>query len=152
MPPREDKTPRSALERALWVLRDALQRWEFTEGYAAAIMRARLGALYTPGMPFDYMASMLKAEGVRQITYTVISRGRARARAVAENNGFPLPAEPHASAATLRHTTVPEVTQGELDRAQEWLETEELIYCDRDILAGTRWAITAKGRTRAANF
>ncbi len=54
--------------------------------------------------------------------------------------------------ATLRHTMVPEVTQGELDRAQEWLETEDLIYCHRDTFLGTSWCITATGRARAANF
>ncbi len=54
--------------------------------------------------------------------------------------------------ATVRFAQAPEYTQGELDRAQEWLETEELVYCHRDVLAGTSWAITPKGRARAAKL
>ncbi len=101
LPPREDRTPKDSLARSLWVLRDALARWEFTEGYAAAIMRGRLGPLAEDNMPLTHLAKLLGAEGVLQVTYTIISRGRERTRRIAEAGGWDLPAEPHTSASTL---------------------------------------------------
>ncbi len=101
MPLRADRTPRTALERALGVLRDALARWELPESYAAAIMRDRLGPLGTGRMPLSHMAAQLGPEGVRQVTYTIITRGRQRVARMAAAGGWDMPAEPHASATTL---------------------------------------------------
>lgn len=98
VPAREDKTPKNALERAMWVLRDALKRFEFSDNYAAAIASDRLRMSFL--IDLDAAAELLGAEGIRQVTYTVINRGRAAARKVAATYSIAEGVEYH-TAATL---------------------------------------------------
>lgn len=94
-----DRTPRSDWHRSLALLRDAMERYELPESYAAAIIRARFG--YSSEMSFTDLTVRLTPEELRQVMYTIINRGRARIRREAAALDLPMPTEPHASASTL---------------------------------------------------
>lgn len=97
--PIADRTPRSEWDKALYLLNDALARYDLPVSYAAAIIRARCG--YGEELSFSALTARLSPEELRQVTYTVINRGRARVRREAAALDLPLPTEPHASPSTL---------------------------------------------------
>lgn len=94
-----DNTPRNALERAKWVLNDAVARFEIPAAYVAHLANARLG--HRSPISLVLACEQLGAEGVRQLTYTVINRGRAMMRKTEAELGLPMAREVHASASTL---------------------------------------------------
>lgn len=99
MPRKEDKTPRSALERAKWVLNDAVARFEIPAAYVTHLASARLG--HRSPISLVLACEQLGAEGVRQLTYTVINRGRAMVRKTEAEHHLPPSAEYHTNASTL---------------------------------------------------
>lgn len=94
-----DRTPKTPWQKELAMLKDALARFELLEEYAAAIIRSRFG--FSADLSFDDLALRLSPEELRQISYTIINRGRAKNRKLAEQTGSPLPFEPHMSIHTL---------------------------------------------------
>lgn len=94
-----DRTPKTQLEREVYLLREEMQRFELTEGYVLPIMLDRLG-LKMP-MPFDSLCLQLGAEGVRQVKFTVRKRGLQHKRELEARLELPPATIPHASAATL---------------------------------------------------
>lgn len=98
---KEDNTPKSAHERALWVLRDSMQRWEISESYAATIIMARLGLVALTQPTLAELATRCSAEDLRQVNYTIINRGRSRMRKVTAAHNLPPVKEVHTSPATM---------------------------------------------------
>ena len=74
--PLADHTPQDHLARAIWTLREALRRFELAESYACAILRDR-GAI---GPDLDTLCHSAGPQTVRQVTYTITNRGRAKLR------------------------------------------------------------------------
>lgn len=97
MRPLADHTPQDHLARAIWTLREALHRFELAEAYACAILRDR-GAI---GPDLDTLCHSAGPQTVRQITYTIINRGRAKLRKQEQALNLPFTEEPHTSHATL---------------------------------------------------
>lgn len=82
-----DRTPKNELEREVYLLREEMQRFELTESYVVSLMMDRL-SLRCP-MPFDSLCYQLGAEGVRQVKFTVINRGRQKLREAEEEHDLP---------------------------------------------------------------
>lgn len=87
MPEMENRTPRTQLEREVYLLRKEMDLYEFSEGYVLPIMLARLGQAMP--QPFDTLCLQLGAEGVKQVKYTVINRGRRKLRETEERFDLP---------------------------------------------------------------
>lgn len=96
--PIADRTPRSDLARELYLLRDEISRHGLTDAYAETIMRARLGVT---GGTLDSLAHQLGPEGVRQVKFTIINRGRAKTRRLEKLHHLDPVTEPHTSSHTL---------------------------------------------------
>lgn len=92
----EDRTPRNRLEREVYLLREEMQRYEFTEGYVLPIMLDRLH-LAMP-QPFDTLCLQLGAEGVQQVKFTIITRGRQKLRELEQQHDLPTAVEYHTPA------------------------------------------------------
>lgn len=91
-----DRTPHNQLEREVHLLRQEMQRYEFTEGYVLPIMMDRL-RLSMP-MPFDSLCLQLGATGVQQVKFTIINRGRQKLRALEAAHDLPPAVEYHTPA------------------------------------------------------
>lgn len=96
--PIADRTVRTPRDKEQLILQDALARFELPPAYAAAIIRDRFAL---PDLPLPQLLDHLTAEDIRTITYTIINRGRARNRKLAEQTDTPIPTEPHTSATTI---------------------------------------------------
>ncbi len=128
MPRKEDKTPRSALERAKWVLNDAVARYEIPAAYVAHLANARLG--HKSPVSLVLACEQLGAEGVRQLTYTVVNRGRAMMRKTEAEHGLPASVEYHTDASTLPPSRLAAHFNCELAKPNEELgmRNEELNF------------------------
>ena len=96
--PLTDRTPQTPWQKELAMLQDALARFELREEYAAAIIRSRFG--YGDNLTFADLTLRLTPEELRQISYTIINRGRAKTRKLAAQTNTPIPDEPHRSHST----------------------------------------------------
>lgn len=91
MIPQADKTydPRATQIR---YIKDTMQKFELPNEYVMEIMRDKFGTIKT---------GALTVEQLTHLNYTLISRGRARAKKEAERLGIERPIEPHAYPETL---------------------------------------------------
>lgn len=88
------------MDKALHILRDSMQRYETVSDYLAEIVRDQLHLPCTGKDVYDQLRKFAKPEHVRNLNYTVISRGRAVSRRMAEETGYKA-YEPHASPSTM---------------------------------------------------
>lgn len=87
-------------EKALYSLRDALQRYEFSPDYLASIVRDQLHLHCTGKTVLLTLRNNASVEVVRHLTFTIINRGRAQARKMTLETGLQT-YEPHSSPNTL---------------------------------------------------
>lgn len=88
------------LEKALYTLRDAMQRYEFTYDYLAAIVSDQLHLHCTGNSVLLTLRNNASVEVIRHLTFTIINRGRAQARKMTLETGLQT-YEPHSSPNTL---------------------------------------------------
>lgn len=88
------------MDKAIHNLWDAMQRYETSTDYLAEIVRDQLHLPCTGKDVYDQLRKFAKPEHVRNLNYTVISRGRAVSRRMAEETGYKA-YEPHASPSTM---------------------------------------------------
>ena len=84
----------------LHLLRDSMQRFETGPDYLAEVVRDQLHLPCTGNNVYDQLRKYAKPEHVRHLNYTVINRGRAAARKLADETGVET-YEPHAIPGTL---------------------------------------------------
>ena len=88
------------MDKALHILRDSMQRFETGPDYLAGVVRDQLHLPCTGKNVYDRLRKYAKPEHVRHLNYTVINRGRAAARKMADETGVET-YEPHALPGTL---------------------------------------------------
>ena len=88
------------MDKALHILRDSMQRYEIGPEYLAEVVRDQLHLPCTSKDVYGQLRKFAALEHVRNLNYTVINRGRAAARKLAEKTGFET-YEPHALPGTL---------------------------------------------------
>lgn len=88
------------MDKALHLLRDSMQRFETGPDYLAEVVRDQLHLSCTGKTVYDQLRKFAKPEHVRYLNYTVINRGRASARKMAEETGLET-YEPHAMKETI---------------------------------------------------
>lgn len=74
-------------EKALYSLRDALQRYEFSPDYLAAIVRDQLRLNCTGKNVFAILRASATTEQIRHLMYTITTRGRASTRKMTKATG-----------------------------------------------------------------
>lgn len=99
MPSKSDHTYQP-MDKALHLLRDAMQRYETSPDYLAAIVRDQLKLECEGRTVLAVLRKSASVEHVRHLMYTAITRGRAEARRMQMETGQPTH-EPHASTATM---------------------------------------------------
>lgn len=88
------------MDKELHLLRDSMQRYETGPDYLAEVVRDQLHLSCTGKNVYDQLRKYAKPEHVRHLNYTVINRGRAAARKMADETGMET-YEPHALPGTL---------------------------------------------------
>lgn len=88
------------MDKALHLLRDSMQRFETGPDYLAEVVRDQLHLSCTGKNVYDQLRKFAKPEHVRHLNYTVINRGRAASRRMAEETGLET-YEPHAMPGTI---------------------------------------------------
>lgn len=88
------------MDKELHLLRDSMQRHETSPNYLAEIVRDQLHLPCTDKDVYNQLRKFAKPEHVRHLNYTVINRGRAASRKMAEETGY-TPYEPHAIPGTI---------------------------------------------------
>ena len=88
------------MDKELHLLRDSMQRFETGPDYLAEVVRDQLHLPCTGNNVYDQLRKYAKPEHVRHLNYTVINRGRAAARKLADETGVET-YEPHAMPGTL---------------------------------------------------
>ena len=88
------------MAKALHILRDSMQRFETGPDYLAGVVRDQLHLPCTGKNVYDQLRKYAKPEHIRHLNYTVINRGRAAARKMADETGVET-YEPHALPGTL---------------------------------------------------
>ena len=88
------------MDKALHILRDSMQRYEIGPEYLAEVVRDQLHLPCTSKDVYGQLRKFAALEHVRNLNYTVINRGRAAARKLAEETGFAT-YEPHAILGTI---------------------------------------------------
>lgn len=72
------------MDKALHILRDSMQRFETGPDYLAGVVRDQLHLPCTGKNVYDQLRKYAKPEHIRHLNYTVINRGRAAARKMAD--------------------------------------------------------------------
>lgn len=103
--PKVDNTP-TPHARAVWVLRNTMQRWEITPAYLHRIICDQFRPV--PLGMVDAMCADLSFEEIRQLTYTATNRGRRRQRKAEEQHDLPRATEYHTSPSTVPPGGLPE--------------------------------------------
>ena len=88
------------MDKELHLLRDSMQRFETGPDYLAEVVRDQLHLPCTGKNVYDQLQRHAKPEHIRHLNYTVINRGRAAARKLAEETGLET-YEPHAIPGTI---------------------------------------------------
>lgn len=88
------------MDKALHLLRDSMQRFETSPDYLAEVVRDQLHLTCTGKDVYNQLRKYAKTEHILHLNYTVINRGRASARKMAEETGY-TPYEPHAIPGTI---------------------------------------------------
>lgn len=97
--PLKDRTW-SKMDQAIHNLRDAMQRYETSPDYLAAIVRDQLHLPCTGQDVYQALRNYAAVEHVQHLMYTVINRGRSEARKMADETGCET-YEPHADPRTM---------------------------------------------------
>lgn len=95
---------RTPIDKAIWVLTDAMRKHELTPAYMADIARCKFPHLLTGYTSSDIMPAIrtkLSREQIMQLVYTVTNRGRAKTRNLANTTGATPTYEPHSHPTTL---------------------------------------------------
>lgn len=90
----------SEMDKAIHNLRDAMQRYETSPDYLAAIVRDQLHLSCTGQDVYQALRNYAAVEHVQHLMYTVINRGRTDARNLASETGQET-YEPHADPRTM---------------------------------------------------
>lgn len=98
-PPIKDRTW-SEMDKAIHNLRDAMQRYETSPDYLAAIVRDQLHLPCTGQDVHQRLRHFAAVEHVRHLMYTIINRGRSDARKMTAETGQDT-YEPHADPRTM---------------------------------------------------
>ena len=88
------------MDKALHLLRDSMQRYETGPDYLAEVVRDQLHLPCTGKDVYEQLRKFAALEHVRNLNYTVINRGRAASRKMAEETGLET-YEPHAIPGTI---------------------------------------------------
>lgn len=88
------------MDKALHLLRDSMQRYETGPDYLAEVVRDQLHLPCTGKDIYEQLRKFAALEHVRNLNYTVINRGRAASRKMAEETGLET-YEPHAIPGTI---------------------------------------------------
>lgn len=88
-------------QKAVYFLKDAVQRFELPMAYLAEIMRDKFGMTLEPGWTIDEACATLSHRQVWTMVYTCNNRGRAAVRRTTGQLGVEYPVEYHASKGSM---------------------------------------------------
>lgn len=97
--PQKDNTY-TEMDKELHLLRDSIQRFEIDPDWMVPLVRAKLHLDCDQENVYDQLRKFAKPEHIRHLNYTVINRGRAASRKMAEETGLET-YEPHAMKETI---------------------------------------------------